>query len=311
MIPGRLLHRIAALICSAKSCEQVVEPAIADLQREQGTAALLGSYLAVLKVLGMCALDISDATDDDRRAVKRTLIWAFALTCATTMLLVLPPLSSFPEVRGSVAAMALLPQALPLAIPIGLAFAVAVGLSGRATMNVAKAMMLAMAAASLLSFATQVWGMPAGNQAFRTLVAEIARSNGELVPSNPQKGPNEMTLSELSRDISGFAASGRHQMARRYSWTFHLRFTLPVAVLAVATFLLALPVNRRAIRGLVAFVTCFSYWALMYIGEFAIRRDYMTPFAGAWLPNMVLAAATIVALSCSTRRDSSALASHS
>ncbi len=311
MIPGRALHRLASLICSTKSLERVVEPAIADLQREQGAAALLGSYLAVLKVLGMCALDISDATNDDRRAVKRTLVWAFAFTCAMTMLLVLPPLSSFPEVSGWVAAMALLPQALPLAIPIGLAFAVAVGVSGRATMNVAKAMVLAMAAASLLSFATLTWGIPAGSQAFRTRVAEVARSNGELVPSNPQKGPNEMTLSELSRDISSFAASGRHQLARRYSWTFHLRFTLAVAVLAVAAFLLAVPVDHRLFRGLIAFVTCFVYWALMYIGEFAIRRDYMTPFAGAWLPNMALAAATILALSYSTRRDVRAVASHS
>jgi lipopolysaccharide export LptBFGC system permease protein LptF len=207
--------------------------------------------------------------------------------------------------------MALLPQALPLAIPIGLAFAVAVGLSGRATMNVAKAMTLAMAAASLLSFATLVWGLPAGNQAFRTLVAEVARSNGELVPSNSQKGPNEMTLAELSRDISSFAASGRHQLARRYLWTFHLRFALAVAVLAVAVLLLAVPVNHRLFRGLIAFATCFSYWALLYIGEFAIQRDYLAPFAGAWLPNMVLAAAAIVALSYSTRRDVSAVASHS
>ena len=34
MIPGRMLHRLAARICSAKTLERVVEPAIADLQKE-------------------------------------------------------------------------------------------------------------------------------------------------------------------------------------------------------------------------------------------------------------------------------------
>ena len=34
MIPGRLLHRLAARLCSAQTLERVVEPAIADLQKE-------------------------------------------------------------------------------------------------------------------------------------------------------------------------------------------------------------------------------------------------------------------------------------
>ena len=34
MIPGRALHRLAARLCSAKTLERVVEPAIADLQKE-------------------------------------------------------------------------------------------------------------------------------------------------------------------------------------------------------------------------------------------------------------------------------------
>jgi hypothetical protein len=34
MMPGRTLHRLATLICDAKSLGRVVEPAIADLQKE-------------------------------------------------------------------------------------------------------------------------------------------------------------------------------------------------------------------------------------------------------------------------------------
>ena len=38
MIPGRILHRLAAAVCSAKTLERVVEPAIADLQKEHAQA---------------------------------------------------------------------------------------------------------------------------------------------------------------------------------------------------------------------------------------------------------------------------------
>jgi hypothetical protein len=243
MIPGRLLHRIAALVCSGKSRERVVEPAIADLQREQGTLALIGSYIAVLKVIAICAVDMSDATPDDRRVVTRTLGWAFVLTCAVALLLVLPSLLTFPEVRGWSAAIALLPQALPLAIPIAMVFAVAAGVSGRATRHVVRAIVLASVVAALLSFGLMAWGIPAGNQAFRELAAEAARSNGELVVANMEKGPWEMTLSELRHEIAARAAGPDPTGARFLSWTFHLHFALAIAALAVAALLLAVPVK--------------------------------------------------------------------
>ena len=34
MLPGHLLHRIAKRSCSTTTCERVIEPLIADLQRE-------------------------------------------------------------------------------------------------------------------------------------------------------------------------------------------------------------------------------------------------------------------------------------
>ena len=38
MMPGRTLHRLAARLCSAKTLERIVEPAIADLQKEYADA---------------------------------------------------------------------------------------------------------------------------------------------------------------------------------------------------------------------------------------------------------------------------------
>ena len=80
MIPGRALHRVAAALCSAKTLERAVEPAIADLQREYGIVAgntvsrlwvLITGYGAILKVIVICALSVSIETDDERRALRR------------------------------------------------------------------------------------------------------------------------------------------------------------------------------------------------------------------------------------------------
>ena len=64
-IPGRGLHHLAARVCSPKTLERIVEPAIADLQTEYAQArtssagrarALITGYTAILQVIAMCAL---------------------------------------------------------------------------------------------------------------------------------------------------------------------------------------------------------------------------------------------------------------
>ena len=85
MIPGRALHRLAAGVCSAKMLEHVVEPAIADLQKEyrSGSARhsfrrawiLLAGYCAILKVIAICGLSVSIETDEERRTLESTLVW--------------------------------------------------------------------------------------------------------------------------------------------------------------------------------------------------------------------------------------------
>ena len=93
MIPGVALHRLAAHICSAKTLERVVEPAIADLQKEYCGAGdlrarvriLLAGYVAILKVIAMCALSVSLESADERRAVARTLAWSVTMVVITTV----------------------------------------------------------------------------------------------------------------------------------------------------------------------------------------------------------------------------------
>ena len=301
-----MLHRLAALVCRAKSLERIVEPAIADLQREQRFLAVITSYFAVLRVIVICALDVSMTTNDDLRALMRTLMWAFALTIATTMLLVLPPLSIHPELKDWGGTALLVPQALPLAIPVGLAFGIAFGLSARLSMSLVKVILAVAAVASLLSFATFAWLIPAANQAFRELTVSALQAKGyDGPPVKPQKGLSEMTLSELRTETSAAASRSELRRVRTFSRAFHFRFSLGAAALALAPCLLAFPIDRWITRGLLAFAACFVYWALIFIGELAVRRGYLWPIAGAWLPNVVLAvtALLVVSLRSSHPRD--------
>ncbi len=99
MIPGRALHRLASRICSAKTLEQVVTPAIADLQREYADGGLdqsalrrlwtLGrGYIAVMEVIGMCALNPASMSRDDRRYLIRTFSWITACVLAAAVSLI-------------------------------------------------------------------------------------------------------------------------------------------------------------------------------------------------------------------------------
>ena len=315
MIPGRILHRLASLICEEKSLERVVEPAIADLQKDYArggswlgcASALLVGYVAVVSVLGICVFDVSDWADGERHAVRRLLIWAPVLTCTLVLLLILPPMFRFPDVIRDVrTAATLIPQALPIAVPIAFVLSIAFGLPVRPAMGSVKIMLLAALSASLLSFATLVWGLPAGSDAFREIVAESTPPEYRDDFPGAQKGPGEMTLSELRRGAA--AVSPQSGLALHYSWQFHLRAALAAASLALAAFLIAVPASTRRARSLFALASCLTYWALLYVGQFATLTRFVTPMVGAWLPNIVfVAAALLVVSSRSTRlRDSMA-----
>jgi hypothetical protein len=292
MTRGRTLYRIAALVCDSNALERIVEPAIADLQRDALALPVRG-YLAVLAVIVICAFDVSRTTNEERQAATRTLMWAAALSVAFAALLTLPPLFSVPEAKGARAALLLVPQAVPLAIPIGLAFAIAGVMSLRATLGAVRVILIAACLVSLVNFALMAWGIPAANQAWRESVAGALRSNADA-PVVVEKGPSELTLSELRQETRDAVQHGEASRGRLYSWTFHLRFALSLAAVAVAGVLLAVPIDGRVFRVLAVLITCFAYWLLLSFGEHTARRGYMWPVAAAWLPNCVLMMAATV-----------------
>lgn len=311
MIPGRALHRIAARICCPSTLERVVEPAIADLQKEYAEAALTGNvkrawalmrgYLAIAKAIAMCVLNPPIQTDDDRRSMVLTMAWSVTFVVASTTLLILPPLYNTDVVTSSYVVLTLVPQAVPLAIPIGIAFGIAIGASGRMALRASTALLIGATAASMLSFAVLAWGMPAANQAFREIAFRQVRARGNEGPITLQKGANEMTFSELSREIAVLSA-GQSRQARQLAFSFHLRFSLAVATLAVASVLLAVRARRRWLRVTLAVTTCLVYWMLLYAGDAASLRGYLPVAVGAWLPNVLLIALAMLIASSSSSR---------
>ena len=248
----------------------------------------------------MCAFGVSVATDDDRRDIVRTIGWALTLMLMFVALLMLPPLYFFGgEVRGWPAAATLVPQAVPLAIPCGVAFGLALGLRGRASTNTAKALLIGALAASAMSFAVLAWVMPAGNQAFREIAFRQLKAPGYEGQVTLQKGHNEMTFAELRREIAVLSASGSQQ-ARRAAFSFHLRFSLAAAAVALASVLLAVRTRQPGVRLLIAVCSCLGYWTLLYAGDAASLRGYLTPPIGAWLPNLALIASAVMIASSSS-----------
>ena len=315
MIPGRILHRLAARICSEKALDHVVEPAIADLQKEwAGSCAsdsdvssrvwtLLTGYCAVLKVIAICALSVHPVSEDEWRALLRALAWSVAMVIVFAVLLTLPPLLRHYQAAGMYGAILILPQAVPIAIPIGTAFGLAFGLSPRLTLNLAKAMLLGALVASALSFVILAWAVPAANTHFQEFTFRELRSKGYQGPplTEYQKAPSEMTLSELRRAFAHFSGDGEPRVARQFAFALYHRFSLAAATLALVMVLLAAPAKHRGLRGVLAVAVCLVYWILMYVGDVGNRRGYLTVPVGAWLPNLALITSAILIASSRLR----------
>jgi lipopolysaccharide export LptBFGC system permease protein LptF len=300
MIPGGALHRLAGRMCSAKTLERVVEPAIADLQREyaDGTGdrsalarlwALRGGYIAVLEVIFMCAVDLLPVTREDRKALIRTVSWAAGGVVSALAGLIVLGLAQIAYVGLSFLTHVgyVIPQALPLALPIGLTFGIAFGLNGVVVSHrTRKVVLLAALVASAAAFGTIGWVMPQANESYRQAL-DHARSGRDVWA----KGPDEMTFGELRQLSSHARDSGHLEMARSVDWHYHVRPALSLASVVLALFALVLSAWHAGALRAVAMAACAMYFLLLFVGHM-LTFDGLPPIAGAWLPNVLFAVAT-------------------
>jgi hypothetical protein len=311
--PGDRLRAFAARWCCDDTMTRLIDPLIADLQHEHAKAARSGwhwrsrairiaGWMSFFKVLAICAwqgeLVTHRWTSDDRRALIRAAAWSVVLIVAITALFELSPLAWMTHNSQAGTARLLLyliPQALPIATTFGATLGILFGIGGRVfSRRVAEGVVALALIASALSFVNLGWITPAANQAFRVAVA--GRTD---VP----KGPPELTLGELSREIAivdrnpSEAPPWYRGNVPRYvmdlAFNYHWRWALSVSPVVFALFALSIAAGgslKRWVLGIAGFAAFLGYYTLLYGGRELVLSGTMPAYVSAWFPNAMFAA---------------------
>lgn len=309
MRPGGWLRALARRVCSARTNERLVDPAIADLQFEIREARSSGrlrrafvvtrGYLAVLSMLGRHAFvsaarapaltflgGRSDGGSTARYAITATVLLTGAIAAI--------PISRTPATGDPVTTLffmaLLLPEGVPIAVPFGVSLGLACGL-GRSTSwreEIAAWLPLATAGAVAVMVA-MFWAIPAANLQWRTRMHQLTGHPIEM------RGASEMPQPELAARIDALKAAGRHREANWLRDAYHVRWALPFAPLALGAFALAISVSARhrraAVRAGLVCATCFGYFVVP-----ATLERSAPPAATFWLMNAALLAAAALML---------------
>lgn len=299
MIPGRALQRLAARICRAKTLERVVEPAIADLQKEYADAEhqsrsrrvliLLTGYLAVLEVIAMTALEKPPVANEERSALIRTFAWAAGATACAFGLLIVLTVAALPGIPPFYVVL-MTPMMLPIAMPVGLTLGIGFGLSGRTiSPRTRNTILLSAVLATVVSYGTMTWGIAVPSQTFRQSMSNALGAHGTVT-----KGLHEMSASGAHRARNLAPGGDPMGMPRRLAWTYHLQSAMAFATPLLA--LLALAAIHHGARRSIVMAACACYFLLVIGGEALVYRG-LPPIAGAWLPNVIFAAAAAYLMS--------------
>ena len=310
-LPGGRLRAIAARMCRQETMERVIDPLVADLQWEWEEAVRQGrlwtsrrvrisGYVVFLKVIALAACEESMRTlrariAADLRRARHPIGWAVSALVILTALLELPALLNLPsalitqvsEVDRARLLIFLIPQALPIAVPIAFTIAILCGTSRTPSPKSSAAVLAIGLAGSLSMLAILAWLVPASNQAFRVTVA-----GRDLL-----RGIHELTLDDLGRQVaSALPPLMDGPSIRQLATEYHGRWALACATFFFAWFGLAVASRRpagRAILGLAAFGIYFAGYITVFDGTEPPRAGDLPVAAIAWLPNIGLALASV------------------
>ena len=291
------LRRLATRMCTAAAMERRIEPTLADLRNECLEAYHRGrpwrarwiegvGILAIVKVITLVTLERGSESllhpDVEMRSALLRLGAIFgAVVTVTALALAWVPLNTMPVPRPIDAGelLYLIPQALPLAVPIGLTMAIVFGLRAFSSGRLAVWILSAAVTCSVVSFLTLGWWAPASNQAYRT----------KIVGHEIAKGENELTLGELGTRIEQIRAFDPAAPARRLSVLYHTRWALSVTPLVLAVFALVSTRHSRQITvgsALGAVLASGGFALLLIWTNYLAFRGSVPPSLGAWLPNI-------------------------
>jgi hypothetical protein len=293
MMPSRSLHRLAARLCTPMAVERIVEPAIADLQKEYANAAtgrtnvrraqmLLAGYAAVLEVIVMCALDTP---------ILRTLLWAAAMTAGAASLLLILTLAVVPGISPYYVSL-LAALLLPIAIPAGITLGIVVALSGKVvSRRTGKGMIATAVIAAAISFSMTLLSPPVASQSFRQSVSNALGGRGVV------KAANDLSAFAIQQQPAFAPGGDLKAWPLRRAWTKHLVLSVPFATPVLVVF--ALAVVRRGAPGTVVIAGCAVYCLLVLVGEPLVHQG-LPPFAAAWLANASTVVAAVILMNWPT-----------
>jgi LPS export ABC transporter permease LptF/LPS export ABC transporter permease LptG len=122
---------------------------------------------------------------------------------------------------------------------------------------------------------------------------------GALFPGGIPKGLKEMTIAELREQITRNEKTIDPSTGRPFSthneWMMiHQKFAIPVACLVFGLIGLALGATHRRDGTLGSFVlgilVVFAYYVPLYVGPSLVKSNFIPPWLGSWLANIVLGA---------------------
>jgi hypothetical protein len=302
--PGTRLRSLAARVLDSSTLERLIDPVIADLQHEheaairrglvwRGRWIRLAGYCAFWKV---AAIGISRATSraliaPHDGAIGRTIRFSGLATTALTLIFMWPAVWNSLSHPGHRLALflALVPQALSVALPMGIVFGVFCGLRGRVVTARVRMTIVGLTIVSSLAMIVFVgWILPVSNQVFREVMF-----GGPVAP-----GTNELTIVELWH-----AAQDRiviPVITGRYAFEFHFRLALGFAPLALGLFSLGMATAKRSASGILtvnafALVSCLAYYTLLHYARLTYYarldiRDHSLAIVAAWGPDLAFLA---------------------
>ena len=328
--PGRIPLWIAHRLCSPRSVERVVLPAVLDLRLEWAAAVAAGESwrAAWIRLAGSAriaqATVLQSAIDVWRRSAhtqeRRELAVADLVVFTTLVFVVCSFLAWLPVGAGGFHErlrladrawifVCMLPALATSFLPASLLPGALLALrraSGPPTPRDRTRVLEVSSLVAAVVFVLGAWILPVAN---RQVVSITKAALGIKEPHVP--GTRELTIGELNRKVAELEAWP--WATTRYRVERHKRFALPIGALVFS--LLALGLARLGVARTV--VSCLllpmpvvaGYFFLLRVGEQAAVQLAIPAMLGAWLGNATLALVALAAFVRGPRASSTTSAS--
>jgi hypothetical protein len=318
--PGHWVRTAAARVCARRTLERMVDPIVADIQAEHEEAVRAGrwwravwirvsGYTSFWKAVGFHTLQsgprsLWDSLAADGWPLGRLIAYSLIAFVSVTLLLTAPPMIHLYARAQNVLkpTLLLLPQAIPLSIPIALSLGIVSSVYDIGVQARIRGVLVLATLATLVSFAALLT-LPVANQAWRVAMAEELGSRGITKYSLP-RGMNELSFSELARGSMEYDAGGFPETARRFRRTYHLRFALPAATFVLSLLALGIcgTVRSRGVRVAALVIGLGVYYLALLLAESKPLTTILPPIVSVWVPNVVFTAMSVALLKLSSGR---------